>query len=193
MEKIVKVRRFSAIFRTISAIIMMEKGKQFLSEKEIKINMLTINQLNLAVPEGFDVLTAEELKNLNPLKEGDGGGAIRNSEKHIVVSAAWKKHGGLVSLLVSQDEGIEALEKQLAKALKPYGYVRDEFKKETVGAKEADAVVYHYEAQSVPMCAESIMVKDGGIYYYIHCYYRSELAEESRKVLEEIFKDSSWA
>lgn len=156
------------------------------------MSTVKINHLNLFCPEGFSVIPEEEMRGMNMLKEGDGGEMIRDPERHIVISAGWKKHGGLISILVSNEEGIESMEKQIAKAMKANGYVRDTFTSESIGSREAQAVIYRYEVQDIKMSAESMIIKDGDIYYYIHCYYRTNSAEESRKVLKEIFDGSSW-
>jgi hypothetical protein len=153
---------------------------------EVKINAMLLH-----VPEGFHVLSKEERAKLNMLKDGEGE-VISDPERHIIISAAWKKHNVLLGMLADEDGVIHSMEKQVAGPMKGFGYELEGFTSETVGSKEAKAFIYHYNVQDTDMSAESMILKHDNVHYYIHCYYRTELKEESRAVLQEIFGQTSW-
>lgn len=150
-----------------------------------------INKMHLHMPEGFHVLSEEERSKLNMLKDGEGE-VISDPDRHITVSAAWKKHNALLGMLTDEDGAIHSMEKQTAGPMKAFGYELDGFTTETVGGKDAKAFAYHYNVQDTGMSAESMILKNDDVHYYIHCYYRTALKEESRAVLQEIFAQTSW-
>ena len=51
---------------------------------------------------------------------------------------------------------------------------------------------YTYTAEDVGMTGESFSLKKGKTFYYLHAYYRTELAEESAAVIGEMLGSSEW-
>ena len=49
-----------------------------------------------------------------------------------------------------------------------------------------------YKVQDIGMMGESLSVKSGSNFYYIHSYLRQELREESLSVLDGIFETAAW-
>ena len=152
---------------------------------------IMINEMELPVPDGFRILTKEERRRLNILKEGEGE-ILQDEERHIMISAAWKKHGLLAGLLAGEKEAAQAMEKQIAAGMKAYGYERETWLSEDLGGRKAEAFTYHYNAQGTEMSAESLLLKKDRTYYYVHCYYRTALKEESRQVIRNIFENITW-
>ena len=58
--------------------------------------------------------------------------------------------------------------------------------------RAADGFRYTYQVQEIVMAGESLSVKSGSNFYYIHSYFREELREESLKLLDQIFADVTW-
>ena len=54
---------------------------------EVKINAMCMN-----VPEEFRILSAEERAGMQFLENGEGE-ILQDNGRHIMISAAWKKHG----------------------------------------------------------------------------------------------------
>ena len=152
--------------------------------------MLLNNELEITLPEGFRDMTPEEMAGLNVYKEAPGV-SVKDPDRHIVISAAWKK-SGLAALMLSAKEVAKKMESTLRGAMKPYGYVLDSFITENIGKETAEGFRYRYTAQNIRMVGETLSVKKGRTFYYIHCYLREELREESLQTLEEIFQSARW-
>ena len=147
------------------------------------------NRMKLRFPEGFRMFSEEEMKKQNFLKEGTGN-CLKDEERHILVSVAWKK-AGLLSLLAEPSEAVRSMEKQIAAPMKDYGYVLEDFMNKRVGDTDLYGFRYSYRAQDIGMTGESFILKKDKVFYYLHVYYRTELTE-SRKTWDDILSSLEW-
>ncbi|MBR2991057.1 MAG: hypothetical protein IKF51_06310 [Solobacterium sp.] len=152
---------------------------------------IRINAMSITIPEGFRALSAEERAGMQFLENGEGE-VLQDSGRHIMISAAWKKHGRLANLLASPKDAIRAMEKKIAGALKAGGYECDGFLQEEVGGETAEAFRCRYTAQETAMSAESLIMVHNGIHYYVHCYWRTALEADSLAVIREMLKNVNW-
>ena len=76
--------------------------------------------------------------------------------------------------------------------MQAYGYHLEGFLTEDAGGVKADGFRYTYTAQDIGMTGESFSIKKGKMFYYLHAYYRTELADESASVIRELFDSSEW-
>ena len=58
------------------------------------------NELNLTYPEGFKVMTPEDLKQYKFFEEAPGF-CINDSDRHIIISVSWRQSNPFVAMLVS--------------------------------------------------------------------------------------------
>ncbi len=147
-------------------------------------------ELYMNIPEGFHVLSEEELSKLNHI-DGAPIWCISDPDRHIMMSVSWKK-SGFASLLVSSGEIIKKMEADICRAMGSYGYELKWFITEDLGGVQAEGFRYTYTAQNIPMMGETLSVKKGKTFYYIHCYLREELQEESLRTVEEILRTCRW-
>ncbi|MBQ1467757.1 MAG: hypothetical protein IIZ27_04700 [Solobacterium sp.] len=147
-------------------------------------------ELMISVPEGFHVMSEEELSKLNHYGQIPNW-CVSDPDRHIILSVSWKK-SGFASLLLNTAEVAKKMEGEIHRLLASYGYTLKEFISEDIGGISADGFRYSYTAQNVPMIGESLSVKKGKVFYYIHGYLREELQEESLRTLEEIFRTCHW-
>lgn len=152
---------------------------------------LANNDLQISYPEGFRELDRDEILKMNPVKDAPGW-CIRDDERHIVMSCACKKAGGLTSLLTGTKDIAKSFDKSYKKIMEPYGYVLDGYITGDIAGNKYDGIEYHYTAQGTEMYARSLSVKNGKNFYYIHFYGRQALKAESDAVFEEILKSASW-
>ena len=143
------------------------------------------DELFIGCPEGFHVMSEEELKGMNFMAEGPGI-AMKDPDRHILVSVGVQKMNGFSALMLNQKELVKNMEKRIEQAQKPYGYHGAEFLTRQAGPDKADGVGYEYTAQDVGMYSESFAVKKGKNVTYYHLYARSANKEESLKIWEEI-------
>ena len=73
------------------------------------------------------------------------------------------------------------------------GYERRQFIKEEIDGIESHGFRYRYDTASVRMAAQSMVLKKGSTFYYIHCYMRDEMLEQSQAVLDTFLKSIRWA
>ncbi len=153
--------------------------------------MLLNNEMNVTFPEGFVIMNAAECSEMKMIKEGRGE-CIKDTDRHIVISMAWKK-AGLFAAAAEPSDAIKKMEANIRKAQAPFDYQLDEFKKKDLGGRSAEGIRFHYVVQNTEMTSESYITKNGRTFYYLHFYGRTELKEESLAVWEEILNSISWA
>lgn len=163
---------------------LQDNGRR--EQMEVKINAMCLN-----VPEEFRILSAEERAGMQFLENGEGE-ILQDNGRHIMISAAWKKHGILAGLLAGKKDAIRAMEKKTAAAMKAFGYESTGFLQEDIGSETAEAFRCRYNAQGTEMSAESMITTHNGIHYYVHCYWRTEMDAESTAVIREILSNVKW-
>ena len=84
------------------------------------------------------------------------------------------------------------MEAKIRKPMSQYGYTLEGFMTREVGGKTADGYRYAYEVKGIGMVGESLSLKSGGNFYYIHSYFRQELREPSLQVLDKVFTSVTW-
>lgn len=149
-------------------------------------------ELTLAFPEGFETMAPEKEASLKMVGERGKGEAVEDTERHIVASCAFKEVGTLSALLLNSKDLVKSAAKKILEAMKDFGCESEGFFTENVGGKKMEGVRYHYTAQDTAMTAETLVMKKGKVFYYLHFYYRTELREDSRKVIAEILKTAKW-
>ena len=150
------------------------------------MSQVSINETcSFDMPEGFHVLSAEEKKQYTALgKEPDI--MIMDPDRHMIMTFSSRKHNAIISFLADTEDAMKSMESKLAGPMKPYGYVRDEFFQRTIAGEEAYGFRYHYTAQNIPMSADGILFQKDNVYYYLYTYFRTELYDQSRAVIDKV-------
>jgi len=154
-------------------------------------DILLNHKLYFAFPEGFHRMEGEELARLRFMEAGPGG-CFKDTEKHLIVTTAWKEIAGLAAMFLKAKDVASGMEAQIRKAMQPYGVRMGEAVKRDVGGKPAYGFRYGYEAEGIAMQGESLVLKEGKAYYYLHFYARAESAAEAAGVLDAILASARW-
>ncbi|MBQ8053121.1 MAG: hypothetical protein IJ198_04870 [Lachnospiraceae bacterium] len=149
------------------------------------------NELNFSYPDAFKVLTEEDLKKYQFFEEAPGF-CISDAQRHIMISISWRQANPFVAMLAGTADIARNMEAKIRKPMSRYGYKLEGFMNRQIGGKSADGYRYTYSVQDIGMLGESLSVKSGSNFYYIHCYLREALREESLRVLDEIFGAVTW-
>lgn len=149
------------------------------------------NELNLTYPEGFKVMTKEELKKYKFLEEAPGF-CLSNPDKHIIISFSWRQANPFVAMLAGTADIAKNMEAKIRKPMGKYNYNLEGFITRELGGKRADGFRYLYQVNGTGMTGESLSLKSGSNFYYIHSYFRQEFREESLLALDEIFGSVSY-
>lgn len=165
---------------------------EVLCRKEEAMKSSELNgELTLSYPDGFHVMTEEELRK-HKFFEGAPGFSIEDPDRHMILSVSWRQANPFVAMLAGTADVARNMEARIRKPMTKFGYKSEGFLKREIGGREADGFRYSYEVQGIGMSGESLSVKNGSCFYYIHSYYRTALKEESLAVLDEIFQNAGW-
>ena len=146
--------------------------------------------LTLSLPEGFCQMDDAELQQLSH-PAGAPQWAAKDPDRHMIISIAWKKSGFAALLLNAQDVA-KKMEAQIARLMAPLGYANQRTIETDLAGAQASGFLYTYTAQGTPMAAETLSVKQGKTFYYIYCYMREALLDESLATLDEILASVKW-
>lgn len=149
------------------------------------------NELTLPCPDGFYVMDEEEIKTLAFIASGPGV-CLKDPDRHIVVSAGYKKAGGLTARLLNQKDVATKSEGSIRDAMRAYGYLREGAGKREIGGLPADGFQYSYTAEETDMYGETYVLKKGKTFYYFHAYMRNAHKKGGQMVLDEILNGVVW-
>ena len=149
-----------------------------------------MNRLNwndeffMELPEGFVLMSEEDLKAAG-LKTGGNILGARNQARHLLISGGWK-NAGLLRMLLNEKDAEENSEREILKAMKPYGGTLSERLRREIGGLNAEGFSYGYTAQDIPMTAEMYVIKSGSTFCYFYGYYRTEGKAEGHALWNEM-------
>jgi hypothetical protein len=143
------------------------------------------NELRLQYSEWFRVLSEEERSRMKMLEDGQGI-CLSDPDRHILVSIGWKQPPKLALVMLNSRDLAKNAEKQISKAMQPYGHTAKGGRQRQIAGTEAYGFGYEYTAQGIPMYAESFTMKKKRTVYYFHFYARTELKDESLAVWNEL-------
>ena len=139
----------------------------------------------LTCPDSFHIMDEAEKKALNVADEGQWIG-LSDPDRHIIVTAGWKKGPVLALKILSSKDLAGNMEKQISKAMSGLGYRKEGTAERAPGGMKISGFCYEYEVQGTPMYAESSAMKTGKMIYNFHFYSRAALKEENIPVWEEM-------
>ncbi len=144
------------------------------------------DELEIAYPDGFAQMTAEELQQSynNPYPNIWG---IRDKERHIILTVFWKDSNEMISKLASTESLAKRAEKALSKGMKKNAYRFGGSFTTTIAGCEAHGFHYGFiGAGDVAQEAETIVFKRGKTCYTLYYYTRPETAAANRPVHDAI-------
>ena len=147
--------------------------------------------LELHCPEGFHEMDATERQGLRFVEAGPAV-CLTDPERHMIVSVGWKKPGLLARLMLNDGDLARAMEGNIARAMKPYGYRREDCPDQSVGGRASKGVRYTYTAQGIDMCGESRVVRAGDTLYYFNFYTRAALRNDNFRAWADMLEGVVW-
>ncbi|MBO4217972.1 MAG: hypothetical protein J5887_00480 [Erysipelotrichaceae bacterium] len=153
--------------------------------------VLLNNELELTCPEGFRVLSEEEMNKFSFPNEKPGC-ILENQDSHITVSLAWRPINGLLALLVNVRELAQKMAQYVSEADQPYDHRQSDCFTGSVAGEKSAGFDYHYKAQDIDMDGRAIVVRHRRTLYYMYFYSRSALREPSLKLIDEIISSMNF-
>jgi hypothetical protein len=144
--------------------------------------MIRLHQLDLEFPEGFSLLSEEEIALLNINETGDENFVLRDENRHTIASLAYRRVNALFLAVLTLKEIVEKNEKETADLMRSFAYHREAF----LERGEAMGFAYSYEVQGRRMYGMSFNRKGKKGIYHLHFYMREEEKEERSRLVEEI-------
>ncbi|MBR4163081.1 MAG: hypothetical protein IKR11_06120 [Solobacterium sp.] len=142
----------------------------------------------LSYTDEFKMLDGDELKQLNFLNEG-AGICLRNEERHIMITAAWKQVGGFTSMMLNDKDLVKNAEEYIRKANKAYQYHYDGPVQLEAAGQKAEGFQYGYHVQDTDMTGICCVIKDGKTVYYFYLYVRKENEEEGIQIFRQMLEN----
>jgi hypothetical protein len=167
---------------------MMKRRKTM--EDNMKTSVLN-DALVFAYPDDFEEMSKEEISSMANYGEAPQF-VIRNAQRHMVVSAGYKVINGFSAMMLNTADMAKKTQSEISKVMKDSGYELICNVKENIADKTAEGFRYRYQVQDVDMSSESLILKEGKVVYYIQCYYRTAMSEDSLPVFDQMLKNSSW-
>ena len=140
-------------------------------------------------PEGIRVLSDEERRGMNFIENGPGV-CLSDPDRHIKISISWKK-AGLLAVLADPKDAVKTMEARIGSPMQQFGYKQEGFFERPVGGKMFSGFRYSYTVQDTGMTGESLIGKNGKVFYYLHFYARSEMPE-SIEIWKDILDSAIW-
>ena len=144
--------------------------------------MIRLHQLDLEFPEGFSLLNEEEIALLNINETGDENFVLRDENRHMIASLAYRRVNALFLAVLTLKEIVEKNEKETADLMRFFAYHREGF----LENGEAMGFAYSYEVQGRRMYGTSFNRKGKKGIYHLHFYMREEEKEDGSKLVDEI-------
>ena len=150
------------------------------------------NELDLTYPDGFHEMGKEELSR-QTFYDTAPDWSISDPERHMAIAVSWRRTNGFLARLLKTKDIAVKMEAKIKVPMQQCGYRLEGFVVREPGGVRGDGYRYDYEVQDTGMSGESIYLKNGSTFYYIHAYFRTSLKEESLAVLDGIFDSFSWS
>lgn len=149
------------------------------------IEIVLDDSLYMTFPESFHELDQDERNNIKILFDGEWRG-MTDPDRHILITAGWKKINGLSAMLLSSSEIAKNSEKQIRKPMQRYGYAFQTYKTRKIDGAEASGFAYTYNSEGTDMYGETYIAKFGRTLYYFHMYSRETYRDESSSLMSDI-------
>ena len=157
------------------------------SWKEVKQmnTALVNNKMQFSYPDGFSVLSDEEIRQLYQTDNPDIY-AIRNTERHITLAVFHHKTNTFLVKLASAKDVAKSTESRIRKGMKQAGYQLIGFNSREAAGQTGEGFRYQYSVQGIGQQCDVLVLKHQDTCYTVYYYTRPELSEENQKVYDDI-------
>ena len=113
-------------------------------------------------------------------------------DRHMIFSASWKQMNSILAMMACSMDGAKGLQRRMKAALRGRNYRFCEYFKGQLGDKKTFGFTFIYQGKEVEYLNRAIMVRDGGCIYYLTSQVRSDRENESKAVMDDIWRSLSW-
>jgi hypothetical protein len=141
--------------------------------------------LSISFPEGFRVLTEEEMDAMYLDSNHDRWGIV-DEALHVTLCIFYHRSGRIISKLGDAEVVCKNTERNLSKALKGYGYRMSGFRDSEISGHRVKGFSYDYVLRDVEYSCGVDVLKVGNICYTFYRYTRKEGPEAGGQALDGI-------
>ncbi len=145
----------------------------------------TVNgEISVSAPEGFQLMTAEELTKLFVSGDPSRWG-LWDRERHVMLIVEWKKYSRLMLALSDIKSVAKRNETLSRKAYAANDYELEEFVSGTIGGRQAEGYRFSFRVEDTEQGAEVRLLRQGNFIYRFTVNGRGA----NREVNRELFKN----
>ena len=151
-------------------------------------NRVKINEtLSIAVPEGFQHMSLNELNKLYQDENPDRWG-IWDKDRHIIMTVLWKRYPALLSALADLRAAARRNQQRTEKGYAGHDYRLEGFFSLKPGNVQMEGYRVSYRLDSISQCAETVLMKHRQTIYSMTCVGREENADTDSNIFREVLE-----
>ena len=157
------------------------------------MNQTMINdEIRITLPTQFHQMDPEEKKRIYSMSAEMPDWSAHDAQRHMLFSASWKRMNILLAAMACSMDGAKGFEKRMRIALRDRNYRFGEYFKEELGEKKAFGFTFRYQGDEGELLNRTMMVRNGGCVYYLTSQIRADREDESKAIMDGIWRSLSW-
>ena len=157
------------------------------------MNQMMINDtIRIMLPGEFHQMDPGEKKTVYAMSAVIPDWSVCDPDRQIIFSASWKRMNGILAMMACSMDGAKGLEKRMRIELRDRDYRFGEYISMKLGEKKAFGFTFRCRGKDGELLNRTMMVRDGGCIYYLTSQVRSDRENESKAVMDDIWRSLSW-
>ena len=153
---------------------------------------ITLNdEMKITFPEGFTVMSREELKQAYGDDIPDRYG-MKDAEKHMIFCVYWHEGPKFLSKLADCKSLRDRCEKLISKSMRNHSYKLEGRFESSLCGMEVQGFRHSYILQDIEFVSEVRVLKKDNVCYTLYYYTRSETEKANEPVRDEILNSISF-
>ena len=148
------------------------------------------NEISIGIPDGFHVMSEEELTKVYVTKDPKRWG-IWDNDRHVIISVLWQDLNAFTAMLADIDAAAVRNEQLTKKGYEGHDYAMEGFHDADISGSHARGYSFTYRIQDISQRVDTLLFKAGRRIYSINCIGRNENREQDHELFEEILKTVS--
>ncbi len=154
----------------------------------------TINEtFTLQIPDGFEVLTEEDLRKMHRNVGDPFRWGVRDTENHVIMTALWKAYPALLSWTLDLNAIVKKNEQLTGKVHAAHGYRLLEFFTLQAGDEEAKGYRFCYDNEGTTQVCSNCLIKEGRTIYAFMFVGRKENMDADSATFRRIMETLEYA
>ncbi len=149
------------------------------------------NEISIGVPDGFHIMSAEELTKVYISSDPKRWG-IWDNDRHVIITVLWQDLNAFTSMLADIDATAVKNEQLTRKGYEGHDYAMEGFHGAQICGSHARGYSFTYRIQDITQHVSTLLFKVNKRIYSINCIGRNENREQDHELFEEVLKSVSF-